>query len=172
LRAARRSMSARRGAARVRPVLLIKAGRHPNAPRAILSHSGAPLGDDAVFDAALRRSGVIRLYNMGQLFAAANALFSHFRPRGNRLAIITNGGGPGVMAPARASDIGIPLADLSAGPMEKLNTALPSGWSHGNPIDILGDADPERYQKALRAVLDGSDIDGVLVMPTTHAEAH
>ena len=154
IRDARRFMSALRGAARVKPVLLIKAGRHPNASRAILSHSGAPLGDDAVFDAALRRSGVIRLYNMGQLFAAANALFSHFRPRGNRLAIITNGGGPGVMAADRASDIGIPLAELSEGTMEKLNTVLPTGWSHGNPIDILGDADPERYQKALRAVLE------------------
>ncbi|HNV91776.1 MAG TPA: CoA-binding protein, partial [Thauera aminoaromatica] len=106
IRDARRFMSALRGAARVKPVLLVKAGRHPGASRAILSHSGAPMGEDAVFDAALRRAGVIRLYNMGQLFAAANALFSHFRPRGNRLAIITNGGGPGVMAADRAADIG------------------------------------------------------------------
>src|SRR5690606_7036274 len=140
IRDARRFMSALRGAARVKPVLLIKAGRHPNASRAILSHSGAPLGDDAVFDAALRRSGVIRLYNMGQLFAATNALYSHFRQRGNRLAINTNGGGPGVMAADRASDIGIPLAELSEGTMEKLNTVLPTGWSHGIPIDILGAA--------------------------------
>ena len=169
IRDARRFMSALRGAARVKPVLLIKTGRHPNASRAILSHSGAPMGDDAVFDAALRRAGVIRLYNMGQLFAAANALFSHFRPRGNRLAIITNGGGPGVMAADRAADIGIPLAELSEGTVEKLNAVLPSGWSHGNPIDILGDADPERYQKALRAVLEGPNVDGVLVMLTPQA---
>ena len=169
IRDARRFMSALRGAARVKPVLLIKAGRHPDASRAILSHSGAPMGDDAVFDAALRRAGVIRLYNMGQLFAAANALFSHFRPRGNRLAIITNGGGPGVMAADRAADIGIPLANLSEGTIEKLNAALPTGWSHGNPIDILGDADPERYRKALKAVLEGPNVDGVLVMLTPQA---
>lgn len=169
VRDARRFMSALRGAARVKPVLLIKAGRHPDASRAILSHSGAPMGDDAVFDAALRRAGVIRLYNMGQLFAAANALFSHFRPRGNRLAIITNGGGPGVMAADRAADIGIPLADLSEATVEKLNSVLPSGWSRGNPIDILGDADPERYRKALKAVLEGPNVDGVLVMLTPQA---
>jgi acetyltransferase len=166
IRDARRFMSALRGAARVKPVLLIKAGRHPEASKAILSHSAAPIGDDAVFDAALRRAGVIRLYNMGQLFAAANALFSHFRPRGNRLAIITNGGGPGVMAADRASDIGIPLADFSEGTMEKLNAALPVSWSRGNPVDILGDADPERYGKALKAVLEGPNVDGVLVMLT------
>jgi acetyltransferase len=169
IRDARRFMSALRGAARVKPVLLIKAGRHPNASRAILSHSGAPLGDDAVFDAALRRAGVIRLYNMGQLFAAANALFSHFRPRGNRLAIITNGGGPGVMAADRAADIGIPLADLSEATVEKLNACLPAGWSHGNPIDILGDAGPERFRAALKAVLEGPNVDGVLVMLTPQA---
>ena len=166
VREARRFMSALRGAARVKPVLLIKAGRHPDVSRAILSHSASSFGDDAVFDAALRRAGVIRLYNMGQLFAAANALFSHFRPRGNRLAIITNGGGPGVMAADRAVDIGIPLAQFSEGTMEKLNAVLPPSWSHGNPADILGDADPERYRKAVQAVLEGPNVDGVLVMLT------
>ncbi len=169
IRDARRFMSALRGAARVKPVLLVKAGRHPGASRAILSHSGAPMGEDAVFDAALRRAGVIRLYNMGQLFAAANALFSHFRPRGNRLAIITNGGGPGVMAADRAADIGIPLAEFSEGTIEKLNACLPAGWSHGNPVDILGDAGPERYRGALKAVLEGPNVDGVLVMLTPQA---
>ncbi|WP_288022893.1 GNAT family N-acetyltransferase [Thauera sp.] len=169
IRDPRRFMSALRGAARVKPVLLIKAGRHPEASNAILSHTGAPIGDDAIFDAALRRAGVIRLYNLGQLFAAANALFSHFRPRGNRLAIITNGGGPGVMAADRALDIGIPLSQFSEGTMEKLNAALPASWSRGNPVDILGDADPERYGKALKAVLEGPNVDGVLVMLTPQA---
>ena len=137
LRDARRFMSALRGAARVKPVLLIKVGRHPEASKAVLSHTGAQVGDDAVFDAAIRRAGVIRLYSLGQLFAAANALFSHFRPRGNRLAIITNGGGPGVMAADRALDLGIPLAQLSDTTMAKLNACLPATWSHGNPIDVL-----------------------------------
>ncbi|NMG17076.1 bifunctional acetate--CoA ligase family protein/GNAT family N-acetyltransferase [Aromatoleum bremense] len=169
IRDARRFMSALRGAARVKPVLLIKVGRHPDVSRAIRSHSGSMSGNDAVFDAALRRAGVIRLYNMGQLFAAANALFSHFRPRGNRLAIVTNGGGPGVMAADRAADLDIPLSEFSDGTMEKLNAALPAGWSHGNPVDILGDADVERYRKAVQAVLEGPNVDGVLVMLTPQA---
>ncbi|MDY0072932.1 MAG: bifunctional acetate--CoA ligase family protein/GNAT family N-acetyltransferase [Thauera sp.] len=166
VRDARRFMSALRGAARVKPVLLIKAGRYPEASKAILSHSAAPLGDDTVFDAALRRAGVIRLYNLGQLFAAASALFSHFRPRGNRLAIITNGGGPGIMAADRAADLNIPLSEFSDGTMEKLNAALPASWSRSNPVDILGDADAERYSKALKAALEGPNVDGVLVMLT------
>ncbi|MEZ5610424.1 MAG: bifunctional acetate--CoA ligase family protein/GNAT family N-acetyltransferase [Rhodocyclaceae bacterium] len=169
LRDARRFMSALRGAARVKPVLLIKVGRHPEASKAVLSHTGALVGDDAVFDAAIRRAGVIRLYNMGQLFASANALFSHFRPRGNRLAIITNGGGPGVMAADRALDLGIPLAQLSEQTMAKLNDCLPPTWSHGNPIDILGDADVDRYRGAIKAVLEGPNVDGVLVMLTPQA---
>lgn len=169
IRDARRFMSALRGAARVKPVLLVKVGRHPDVSRAILSHTGAPVGDDAVFDAALRRAGVIRLYNMGQLFAAANALFSHFRPRGNRLAIITNGGGPGVMAADRAADLHIPLSEFSEGTMEKLNAALPASWSRGNPVDILGDANVDRYTKAVQAVLEGPNVDGVLVMLTPQA---
>ncbi|MCZ4305784.1 bifunctional acetate--CoA ligase family protein/GNAT family N-acetyltransferase [Zoogloeaceae bacterium G21618-S1] len=169
LRDARRFMSALRGAARVKPVLLIKVGRHPEASKAVLSHTGAQVGDDAVFDAAIRRAGVIRLYSLGQLFAAANALFSHFRPRGNRLAIITNGGGPGVMAADRALDLGIPLAQLSDATMTKLNACLPATWSHGNPIDLLGDADVDRYRGAIKAVLEGPNVDGVLVMLTPQA---
>ncbi|WP_332675270.1 bifunctional acetate--CoA ligase family protein/GNAT family N-acetyltransferase [Aromatoleum sp.] len=169
IRDARRFMSALRGAARVKPVLLIKVGRHPDVSRVIRSHSGSMSGNDAVFDAALRRAGVIRLYNMGQLFAAANALFTHFRPRGNRLAIVTNGGGPGVMAADRAADLGIPLSEFTEGTMEKLNAALPPGWSHGNPVDVLGGADVERYRKAVQAVLEGPNVDGVLVMLTPQA---
>jgi acetyltransferase len=137
--------------------------------RAILSHTSAPVGDDAVFDAALRRAGVIRLYNVGQLFAAASALFSHFRPRGTRLAIITNGGGPGVMAADRAIDIGIQLAHFSDATMEKLEATMPQAWSHGNPVDLLADADPERYRQALQAVLEGPNVDGVLVLVTPQA---
>ncbi|MFN3984176.1 MAG: GNAT family N-acetyltransferase [Rhodocyclaceae bacterium] len=169
IRDARRFMSALRGAARVKPVLLIKVGRHPEASRAVLLHSGSTTGEDAVFDAALRRAGVIRLYNLGQLFAAANALFSHFRPRGNRLAIITNGGGPGAMAADRAADLGIPLSEFAEVTVEKLNAALPPHWSHGNPVDIGGDAGVDRYRKALQAVLEGPNVDGVLVMLTPQA---
>ena len=169
VRDARRFMSALRGAARVKPVLLIKVGRHPEASRAILSHSGLASGEDRVFDAALRRAGVIRLYNLGQLFAAANALFSHFRPRGSRLAVITNGGGPGVMAADRASDLGIPLSDFADITIEKLKAALPPQCSLVNPVDIGGDADVDRYRKAIKAVLEGPNVDGVLVMLTPQA---
>jgi acetyltransferase len=169
VRDARRFMSALRGAARVKPVLLIKVGRHPDASRAILSHSGLVSGEDTVFDAALRRAGVIRLYNLGQLFAAANALFSHFRPRGSRLAVITNGGGPGVMAADRASDLGIPLSNFADVTVEKLKAALPPHCSRANPVDIGGDADVERYRKAIKSVLEGPNVDGVLVMLTPQA---
>lgn len=164
LRDARRFMSALRGAARIKPVLVIKVGRHPDASRAVLSHTGAEVGEDAVFDAALRRAGVIRLYNLGQLFAAASALFSRFRPRGNRLAIITNGGGPGIMAADRAADLHIPLAEFSDATLNALNKALPATWSHGNPVDIQSSADVERYRNTLTTVLDCPNVDGVLVM--------
>ena len=168
---ARRFVSALRAAARVKPVLLIKVGRHPAGSQAALMHSGATVGEDAVFDAALRRAGVIRLHNMGQLFAAANALFSHFRPRGNRLAIITNGGGPGVMAADRAADLRIPQATLSNATISKLNEFLPQNWSHTNPVDIIGDADPERYGKTLETVLADEGVDGVLTILTPQAMA-
>ena len=166
---ARRFMSALRAAARCKPVLLIKVGKHPAGEKAVLSHTGARVGADDVFDAALRRAGVIRLANVGQMFAAASALFSHFRPRGKRLAIITNGGGPGVMAADYAEDIGIPLAMLDPAALARLNGLLPATWSKSNPIDILGDADPARYGAALQACIDDENVDGVLAILTPQA---
>jgi acetyltransferase len=166
---ARRFMSALRAAARCKPVLLIKVGKHPAGEKAIRSHTGALVGADDVFDAALRRAGVVRLANVGQMYAAASALFSHFRPRGKRLAIITNGGGPGVMAADHAADIAIPLAHLDAATMTRLNELLPANWSQANPIDILGDADPGRYGAALQACLDDDGVDGVLAILTPQA---
>jgi acetyltransferase len=166
---ARRFMSALRAAARCKPVLLIKVGKHPAGEKAALSHTGALVGADDVFDAALRRAGVVRLANVGQMYAAASALFSHFRPRGNRLAIITNGGGPGVMAADHAADIDIPLAQLSTATITKLGELLPPNWSRSNPIDILGDADPERYGVALQACIDDDGVDGVLAILTPQA---
>jgi acetyltransferase len=166
---ARRFMSALRAAARCKPVLLIKVGRHPAGKQAALSHTGAIVGADDVFDAALRRAGVVRLGNVGQMYAAASALFSHFRPRGNHLMIVTNGGGPGVMAADHAADIGIPLATMSPATIEKLNTLLPSTWSKSNPTDLVGDADPVRYAAALTACLEDDQIDGVLTILTPQA---
>ena len=166
---ARRFMTALRAAARCKPVLLIKVGKHPAGEKAALSHTGALVGADDVFDAALRRAGVVRLANVGQMYAAASALFSHFRPRGKRLAIVTNGGGPGVMAADHAADIDIPLAQLDAATITKLNEALPATWSKANPVDILGDADPARYGAALQAMIDDDNVDGVLAILTPQA---
>jgi len=165
----RRFMSALRAAARCKPVLLIKVGKHPAGEKAALSHTGSLVGADDVFDAALRRAGVVRLGNVGQMYAAASALFSHFRPRGNRLAIITNGGGPGAMAADHAADIGIPLAKLSDATTKKLGELLPPTWSKANPLDIIGDADPQRYAAALTACIEDDGVDGVLAILTPQA---
>jgi acetyltransferase len=165
----RRFMSALRAAARCKPVLLIKVGKHPAGKQAALSHTGALVGADDVFDAALRRAGVVRLGKVGQMYAAAQALFSHFRPRGNRLMIVTNGGGPGVMAADHASDIGIPLAELGDALRQKLDAVLPPTWSKGNPIDIVGDANPERYASAVSACLEDDRVDGVMAILTPQA---
>jgi len=169
IRDARRFMSAVRAAARVKPVLAIKVGRHPAGTRAVASHTGAMVGSDDVFDAALCRAGVVRLANMGQMFSAANALFTGFKPSGKRLAVVTNGGGPGVMAADRAADLGIELAALSPETMAALNGALPPTWSHANPIDLIGDADAARYGAALKAVLADPGVDGVLTLLTPQA---
>jgi acetyltransferase len=166
---ARRFMSALRAAARCKPVVLMKVGRYPAGEKAAISHIGAKVGDDDVFDAALRRAGVIRIKTMDQMYAAANALFSHFHPRGNRLAIITNGGGPGVMAADHAADIGIPLAHFSAATIAKLDETLPQVWSKSNPIDLIGDAEPGRYASALSACLEDPGVDGVLAILTPQA---
>ena len=169
VRDARRFMSALRAAARAKPVLVMKVGRHPQAAAAVLQHLGANAGDDAVFNAALRRAGVIRLYNLGQMYSAASALFANFRPRGNRLAVITNGGGPGVMAADRAADLGIPLSEFAESTIQKLDAVLPTHWSRSNPVDVGGDADTARYRAAIEAALEGPNVDGVLVMLTPQA---
>jgi acetyltransferase len=169
VRDARRFMSALRTAARAKPIMVIKVGRHPVGSRAAHSHTGAVVGEDHVFDAALRRAGVVRLKYLTQMFAATKALFTRLRPRGNRLAIITNGGGPGVMAADRAGDLNIPLAELGPETVTALNRLLPRAWSHDNPVDMVGDADPERYEATLKIVLADPNVDGVLCILTPQA---
>ncbi|WP_265945709.1 bifunctional acetyl coenzyme A synthetase (ADP forming), alpha domain/GNAT family N-acetyltransferase [Dechloromonas sp. A34] len=164
IRNARQFMSALRSAARVKPVILLKGGRHP------VDGEGSPTAD-AVFDAAIRRAGVVRVQNVDQLFHAAKSLSSGFRPRGRQLAILTNGGGPGVMAADRAGDLGIPLARLASDTTEKLDRLLPRGWSHGGMIDIGGDATPERYRDALLAVAGDPNVHSTLVLMAPHAMA-
>ena len=169
IRNARRFMSALRSAARIKPIILLKAGRHEAGSAAASTHSGMAAVSDTVFDAAVRRAGVVRVQNVGQLFYAAKALASKFRPLGNRLAIITNGGGPGAMAADRAGDLGIPLAQLSQETMAALNKVLPTNWSHSNPIDIAGDATPERYRDTILTVTQDPGVDSTLVMLSPQA---
>jgi len=169
IRDARRFLSSMRAAARVKPIIVMKVGRHPAGSRAAVSHTGAIVGADDVFDAAVRRAGVVRVSSIGQLVAAAQALASRIRPRGDRLAVITNGGGPGVMAADRATDLGLTLAELSSGTVDALRKALPATWSQGNPIDLIGDADSARYRAAVSACLVDEGVDGVLAILTPQA---
>jgi len=169
IRDARRFMSGLRIAARMKPVVVIKAGRHDEGSRAATTHSGAMVGADDVFDAALQRAGVVRAMTIEQLFSAAQLLATRQRVSSNRLAIITNGGGLGVMATDRAIDLGVTLASLSEDTLARLNKNLPSQWSHENPIDLLGDASAERYLLAVNACLDDPAVDGVLVMLSPQA---
>ncbi len=169
IRDARRFMSAVRAVARLKPVVLIKVGRHAAGSKAVQSHTGALVGSDAVFDALVRRAGVVRVDTILQLFASAKALSSRLHPAGKRLAIVTNGGGPGVMATDRAVDLGVDLADLSPQTLAKLDAALPANWSQGNPVDIIGDAGADRYRAAVEACLADEGVDGVLVMLTPQA---
>ena len=166
---ARSFMSGLRAAARVKPVIALKVGRHLSGSKAAMSHTGALVGADDVFEAALRRAGVVRGMRVGDLFSAAATLTSRFRVKGERLAIITNGGGPGVMATDRAADLDLPLAKLSEKSLAVLNEALPSTWSHGNPVDIVGDATPERYARAAEICLHDEGVDGLLVILTPQA---
>ena len=166
----RRFMSSLRAAARIKPVIALKVGRHAAGAEASASHTGALVGSDDTFSAALSRSGVLRVETIGQLFSAARALSSsNYRRRSERLVIITNGGGPGVMAADRAVDQGIELSTLSDATMKKLNEVLPSVWSHSNPVDVIGDAPPERYKQTLDICLADPDIDGAVVILTPQA---
>jgi acetyltransferase len=169
VRKARGFMSALRAAARSKPVFVIKVGRHDAGSRAVMSHTGALVGSDDVFDAALRRAGVVRVASIGGLFSAAKSLASPRRYLGNRLAIITNGGGPGVMAIDRAVDVGVSVASLSPETVERLNRVLPAIWSHNNPVDIIGDATPQRYRDAIGICMEDPGVDGVLVILTPQA---
>ncbi|ARO88870.1 GNAT family N-acetyltransferase [Nitrosospira lacus] len=169
IRNARSFMSALRAAARSKPVILVKVGRHAAAAKAALSHTASLVGADDVFNAAVSRVGAVRVQTITQLFTAAKALSCGFCPVGNRLAIVTNGGGPGVMATDRAADLGLPMAALSDVTVEYLNQYLPPNWPHDNPVDIIGDAQADRYHHAVKACLEDENVDGVLAILTPQA---
>ena len=161
---ARKFMSAARSAARAKPVVVIKAGRHAAAAKAATSHTGSLAGSDAVYDAAFQRAGMLRVYELAELFAAAETL-TYLKPTENdRLAILTNGGGVGVLGTDCLLDFGGRLAELGPETMTALDQVLPPTWSRGNPVDIIGDAGPERYAAALQPLLDDPQVDAVVVM--------
>jgi acetyltransferase len=166
---ARRFLSAARAVARTKPVILVKSGRHEAGAKAAASHTGALAGSDAVFDAAFRRAGVLRVTTIPALFNLAGILAMQPLPHGPALAIITNAGGPGVMATDSVMLEGGKLAELSPETIQSLNEVLPPFWSHGNPIDILGDATPERYRDAVAICSKDPNVQGVLVLLSPQA---
>jgi acetyltransferase len=163
---ARGFLSAAREVALAKPIIVIKAGRTEAAARAAASHTGALTGSDEVLDAAFRRVGVLRVTQIGDVFDMAEVLGKQPRPRGPRLSIVTNAGGPGVLATDSLIKHGGQLAPLSPEARTRLDAALPAAWSHGNPVDVLGDADPARYAAALEVVAADPDTDGLLVVLT------
>src|SRR6202162_3086706 len=161
---ARSFLSAAREVALRKPIIVIKAGRTPAASKAAGAHTGALTGSDEVFDAAVRRCGVLRVSSVADLFYMAEVLSKQPRPRGPKLMILTNAGGLGVIATDCLLSVGGELASLSDSSLESLNELLPAHWSRGNPIDILGDAGPERYSKALEIAVKDPNSDGFLVI--------
>ncbi len=166
---ARSFLSAAREVALTKPIIVIKAGRTAAAAKAAASHTGALAGSDAVFDAAFRRSGVLRVNSISDLFHMAEVLAKQPRPKGPRLTIITNAGGPAVLATDALITDGGEIAELSTETYAALNELLPPQWSHNNPIDILGDADPRRYAKALEIAAKDPNSDGLLAILTPQA---
>jgi len=161
---ARKFMSAARAAARAKPIVVIKSGRHEAGAKAASSHTGAMAGADAVFDAAFRRAGILRVKTLDELFDAVETLAKCKAPDGDRLAILSNGGGFGVLAADGVIDAGGSMAALPPKTIKALGEVLPPTWSHGNPIDIIGDAPGSRYAAALELLLEDRSSDAVLVL--------
>jgi acetyltransferase len=166
---ARAFLSAAREVALTKPIIVIKPGRTAGAAKAAASHTGSLTGSDEVLEIAFRRSGVLRVNTIAELFYMANVLSKQPRPNGHRLTILTNAGGPGVLATDALITDGGELTELSPEAMQAFNDLLPAAWSHNNPVDILGDASPERYAKALHIAANDPNSDGMLVILTPQA---
>ena len=161
---ARKFMSAARGVARLKPVIVLKAGRHAAAAKAAASHTGSMAGSAAVYDAAFARAGLVRVTGLGELFDAAETLGHGITPRNERLAILTNGGGVGIIATDLLMDEGGELATLLPRTIAQLDKQMPRAWSRANPVDIVGDADGLRYAAAVNALADDRGVGAVLAM--------
>jgi acetyltransferase len=168
----RKFMAAARAAARAKPVIAVKSGRHARSAGAAASHTGRLAGPDAEYSAAFRRAGILRVAALDELFDAVETLALAAVPAGRRLAIVTNGGALGVLAADALLDLGGELAPLPAATAERLSAVLPAAWSHANPVDIVGDAEPERFERTLGLVLDAAVADGVLVLHCPTAVSH
>ena len=163
---ARSFLSAAREVALNKPIIVIKAGRTEQAAKAAASHTGSMAGSDEVLEAAFRRVGVLRVNSISDIFYMTEVLANQPRPKGPKLAIVTNAGGPGVLATDALLTLGGELAELSEATIEALNKVLPPHWSHNNPIDIIGDAGPERFEKTVEIVAQDPGVDGLLVIMT------
>ena len=163
---ARAFLSAAREVAHTKPIIIIKPGRTAGAAKAAASHTGSLTGSDDVLEVAFRRAGVLRVNTIAELFYMAEVLSKQPRPDGNRLTILTNAGGPGVLATDALITNGGELAELSDETMQAFDELLPAAWSHNNPVDILGDASPELYAKALEIAAKDENSDGMLVILT------
>jgi acetyltransferase len=166
---ARKFMSATRHFARTKPIIVVKSGKFNESAKAAASHTGSLSGEDAVYNAAFKRAGVVRVEEIEDLFNAAEVLGTQPLPCGPKLAVITNAGGPGVMATDALIAKGGKLAKLNQETMDALNKVLPPFWSKGNPIDVLGDAGAEQYKTALEVCLNDKNIDGILIIFTQQA---
>jgi len=166
---ARSFMSAARAFARKKPIIVYKSGRFPESARAAASHTGAVASDDSIYDAVFRRAGLARVYDIGDIFDFTDLIGRKRIPRGSGIALVTNAGGPGVMATDTLLSLGGKLVELEAETLKKLDAYLPAFWSHGNPVDVLGDATPERFTEATRIVINDVHVDAVLVILTPQA---
>src|SRR4030042_1818830 len=160
------SARAARWVARAKPIIVIKAGRTAAAAKAAASHTGSLTGSDEVLDAAFRRSGVLRVDSIAEMFYMAEVLAKQPRPKGPRLTILTNAGGPGVLACDALIGSGGELTPLSEEAFAAFHEILPTTWSHNNPVDIIGDDEPARYAKALEVAAKDPNSDGMLVILT------
>ncbi len=166
LREAKKFISAARAFSISKPIVVLKVGRSEEGAQAAKSHTGSLTGNDEIFSAAFERSGVIRVDTIDDLFYTAKLLAMQSRPKNNRLAVITNAGGPGVIAADAIAYSSARLASFEKKTIKKLNNVLPSAWSKGNPVDLLGDADHLRYRNAIKICLDDKNVDGILTILT------
>jgi acetyltransferase len=166
---ARKFMSAARHFSRAKPIIVVKAGKFGESAKAAASHTGSLTGEDIIYDKAFRRAGIVRVDEIADLFNCAEVLGTQPLPKGPNVAVITNAGGPGVMATDAIISRGGKMARLSSKTMESLNSFLPHYWSRGNPIDILGDAKADRYKATVESCLNDENVDGVLIIYTAQA---